>query len=149
MQNRSGSPLGAHFGPMLYKSSISNAQKNRPEASKSAKNKLKATPNPPRMESKTLPNPIFMRFLDVFFRVQICNRFFVDFSGFFVKLQCLETLKIVLPSRRELNFYKIAFFENQAKNNRKKPPKILPKTLPNPPKIEDKSPKITTKMQDG
>ena len=42
----------------------------------------------------------------------------------------LETLKIVLPSRRELNFYKIAFFENQAKINRKNLPKSFPKPSP-------------------
>ena len=31
----------------------------------------------------------------------------------------LETLKIVLPSRRELNFYKIAFFAQDEKRQRK------------------------------
>jgi len=36
----------------------------------------------------------------------------------------------VLPSPRELNFYKIAFFENQAKINRKNLPKSFPKPSP-------------------
>ena len=35
--------------------------------------------------------------------------FWLFFMLFFVFFRTLETLKIVLPSRRELNFYKIAF----------------------------------------
>ena len=37
----------------------------------------------------------------------------------------LETLKIVLPSRQELDFYKIAFFELDGK----KLPKIVEKSM--------------------
>ena len=38
---------------------------------------------------------------------------------FLVFFLTLETLKIVLPSRRELNFYKIAFFALDEKRHRK------------------------------
>ena len=63
----------------------------------------------------------------------------------------LETLKIELPSGRELNFYKIAFFENQAKINRKNLPKSFPKPSPTLEKSKinrQKSSKIATNMQD-
>ena len=49
-QNRSKRPLGAHVGPMLYKSSGLKARKNaqrRPRVSKRG-------PKPPKMDSKTI-----------------------------------------------------------------------------------------------
>ena len=50
IQNRSKRPLGAHVGPMLYKSSGLKARKNaqrRPRVSKRG-------PKPPKMDSKTI-----------------------------------------------------------------------------------------------
>ena len=45
--------------------------------------------------------------------------FLLYLASFFVFFLMLETLKIVLPSRRELNFYKIAFFALDEKRFRK------------------------------
>ena len=68
---------------------------------------------------------IFGDFLDMFYETfiflknslifsKIADEKHIDFDLFFmlffVFFRTLETLKIVLPSRRELNFYKIAFF---------------------------------------
>ena len=52
------------------------------------------------------------------FFVLILHRFFVDFL---VDFKSLETLKIVLPCRREHYFYKIDVFASN--------PKIDPKTI--------------------
>ena len=53
------------------------------------------------------------------FSCYVSHRFFVFildplFCGFFVDFQFLETLKIVLPSRRNANFYKIDVFAFQS-----------------------------------
>ena len=56
-----------------------------------------------------------MRFLEVIFEAS----FWIFFFAVFTVFSTLESSKIVLPSRRELNFYKIEFFELDAKRHRK------------------------------
>ena len=77
---------------------------------------------------------IFGDFLDMFYETfiflknslifsKIADEKHIDFKlflmFFFVFFRTLETLKIVLPSRRELNFCKIAFFALDEKRQRK------------------------------
>ena len=48
-------------------------------------------------------------FLECFFEVVFESLFLIDFVPIFVVLSVTATSKIMLPSRRELNFYKIVF----------------------------------------
>ena len=75
--NRFKRPLGSHVGPMLLKSWISNTRKNDQEAPKrgprpprGAQEMPQSVPNPSQMEPKTLPKPIFERFLNVILFMQ-------------------------------------------------------------------------------
>ena len=49
--------------------------------------------------------------------------------GIFVEFQFLETLKIVLPSRRNANFHKIDVFALSPKIDKNNPSKVRPKII--------------------
>ena len=61
------------------------------------------------------------RFFDHFFGCFFAPSFYINFLLFFLFFSMLETLKIVLPCRRENYFYKIDVFASS--------PKIDPKTI--------------------
>ena len=70
------------------------------------------------------------------FSCYVSHRFFVFildplFCGLFVDFQLLETLKIVLPSRRNANFYKIDVFALSPKIDQKNVEIWRPKSIEN------------------
>ena len=76
-------------------------------------------PNPPKPSQNPSQNhpkiDIFAEIFLSFFR----SYFASIFGWFFVDFKCFETLKIVLPPARELNFYKIAVFALSPKIHQK------------------------------
>eukprot|EP00746_Dinoflagellata_sp_MGD_P158893 gnl/MRDRNA2_/MRDRNA2_86584_c2_seq9.p1 gnl/MRDRNA2_/MRDRNA2_86584_c2~~gnl/MRDRNA2_/MRDRNA2_86584_c2_seq9.p1 ORF type:complete len:123 (-),score=12.15 gnl/MRDRNA2_/MRDRNA2_86584_c2_seq9:208-576(-) len=54
--------------------------RNGQEPAKSAQKRPKTVPNPSKMEPKTIPRQILVRFLGVFFQLQICIDFLFIFS---------------------------------------------------------------------
>ena len=78
-QNPSRSPLGAHFEPMLERSSILNAQKTAKRRSKAPKGGPRQPQTPSQIQPKTIPKLIFVGFLDAFCPAPNLHRFFLYF----------------------------------------------------------------------
>ena len=109
----------------------------------------KTSPKPCQMEPKTSPNQIFEGFFGLFFSnrefASIFCCFFAKFAWFFKNrpLNFMRPRSVSWPST-PFN----AFRKNHQKSS-KNLPKILPKPSPKPRKIDPKSQKIVTKMQDN
>ena len=147
--NRSKRPLGAHLGPMLYKSSTWNAQitvKKRPRAPKRG-------PRPAQTLPKWSPRPSQDHFVEWFFGIYVPKPRLQRFRGRCFGLSGIVAGRhdrlYVLPDTvlmgPEHVLTKSTSSIEMRKNVEKSPPessKILPKSSPNPSQIHRKSKKI-------
>ena len=79
-QNRSRTPLGAHFGPMLNKSSILNNQKMAKRHPRAPKRRRRASQTPPKWR----PRPCQIHFLSIFLIFVFLFKICIDFLWIFV-----------------------------------------------------------------
>ena len=118
-------------------------KKTPPKHPRAPKRRPRPSQTPPKWSPRPPQNWFLSNFLQFVFQCQIYIDFLSIFCRFLVIFLKVEPLILVLPSRRNAIFHKIAFFDNNQKNHRKNPPKTLPK----PPKIDPKSQKIAKNLQ--
>ena len=78
--NLSRSPLGAHFEPMLERSSVLNAQKTAKRRPKAPKEGPRRPQTPPKYSPRPSQNWFLLDFWTLFVHLQFC----IDFSDIFV-----------------------------------------------------------------
>ena len=99
----------------------------------------KRRPRPSQTLPKWSPKPfqiqLSMHFLGIYFDFQICIHFSSIFDRFSIRKLSLQPLILLISSRENAIFYKIAIFDHNIQNHRK----TLPKSFQNPPQIHPKS----------
>ena len=116
--------------PILDQCSIKARSRTPPKQPRSGQECPKEPPDRPKPLPNRAQDSPRSNFEAIFWRVFSCWKFASFFNRFIVVFSLLEPLILMLPSRRNANFHKIAFFEKHATNRRK----TLPKPFQNLPK---------------
>ena len=87
--NLSRSPLGAHFEPMVERSSVLNAQKTAKRRPKAPKEGPRRPQTPPKYSPRPSQNWFLLDFWTLFVQLQFC----IDFSDIFSLFFSARTLK--------------------------------------------------------
>ena len=98
------------------------------------------------MEPETLPNPLFQAICGLLFPIENLPWFFMDVLLIFCHFSRARNMKNNGFSWGKRNIFTKSAFSRKLRKIVKKPPKILPKSTQNPPRIGKKSKNIDQKI---